>query len=63
MAKKGNEDKDKLTPFVNPFVKGVSYADFLAAKGEKTTREYCEGQLTNEQIVWLEQELEHLKNK
>lgn len=49
---------------VNPFEKGVSYADFLKAvpKG-KTPREYLKGVCSDEQLDWLETELNHLKKK
>ena len=49
--------------FLNPFVEGVTYADFLEALGKKTIAEYCKGKLTEEEISWLENELSILKTK
>lgn len=60
---KGKKDESQNLEFVNPFNPGVSYSDFLEAKGEKTVIEYCEGKLEPEQIEWLIIELDHLKNK
>jgi len=49
--------------FVNPFEVGVSYADFLAALPDGVTAsEYLKGKCTDEQLQWLESELEHYKN-
>jgi len=45
--------------FINPFDGGVSYPDFLEAVGKKTVEEYCKGKLTDEQIKWLLNDLEH----
>jgi len=50
------------TEFVNPFEAGVTYKDFLAAVPEKTSVEdYCKGNLTDEQIAWLIEDLKHFK--
>lgn len=49
--------------FVNPFDEGVTYEDFLKAiPKDKTVAEYCNKQLTAEELAWLEIELEHFKN-
>ena len=67
MAKEVKEPKGakevKGVEFLNPFNKGVSYAQFLEAKGDLTVVEYCEGKLEPAQIEWLIIELEHFKNK
>lgn len=47
--------------FVNPFE--VSYVDFQEALGKKTVAEYCKGKLTEEQIEFVEKELELLNKK
>jgi hypothetical protein len=76
MAKKDTESTEtaatETAQFVNPWVKGVNYKDFLEAipKGV-TPREYLTGKLgvanEAELITWLEGDLEHytnsLKNK
>lgn len=51
--------------FLNPFNKGVSYMTFLSAvkESKKTVAEYCKGNLDNEQIEWLENEIKQLKQK
>lgn len=48
--------------FLNPFNKGVSYAEFLASipKG-KTIEEYCNKQITKEELEFLIEDLKHLK--
>lgn len=44
--------------FVNPFTKGVSYDDFLAAIPERVTvEEYCENDLTQDELDYLKREL------
>lgn len=49
---------------VNPFDKGVSYADFLKALPEGVDpSEYLKGVCSDEQIEWLKTELKHFKNK
>lgn len=69
MAKKNNntpnENGGENKGFVNPFEKGVSYSDFLAAIPEGVSlKEYCKDNLTSEQIEGLEIELNHFeKNK
>ena len=51
------------TDFVNPFNEGVTYSDFLAAIPEGVTvQEYCAGKLSEEEVAWLEIELEHFNN-
>jgi len=53
----------KKATVVNPFEKGVSYEDFLKAlpKG-KSVKVYLKGTCSDEQIEWLETELNHFKN-
>lgn len=49
--------------FLNPFDKGVSYADFIASlPKDAVLSKYCKDHLTAEQIEWLEVELEHYNN-
>lgn len=64
--------KEKTTAenFVNPFSAGVSYEAFLAAiPEEKSIREYLtgkelvEGPATEDQINWIETEIEFFKSK
>ena len=56
-------EAEKTENFMNPFVYGVSYADFQKALGKKSVAEYCKGKFTNDQITWLEKELSILKTK
>lgn len=53
------ENKD----FINPFETGVSYDEFQKALDKKTVAEYCKGKLTEEEISWLESELELFNKK
>ncbi len=46
---------------VNPFDKGVSYAEFLEALGKTSVKDYLKNICTEEQINWLENDLKHLK--
>lgn len=50
--------KKQNTDFINPFETGVSYLDFKNAipKG-KTIKEYCEGNLSEEETQWIENEI------
>lgn len=51
------------TGFINPFEPGVNYNDFTEAIPEgMTVEEYCKNQLTEEQISFLTEDLEHYKN-
>lgn len=50
-----------VSDFLNPFEKGVSYIDFLKAKGNKSVKEYCKDKLTEEQIQFIENELKIIK--
>lgn len=54
-------DAIEVKGFVNPFNKGVSYADFLKAVNGKSIDEYCKGKLENEKIEWLKNEIKILK--
>jgi len=47
--------------FINPFATGVDYKMFLDAMGKFSVKEYCKGNLTQEQIEWLENDLKHYK--
>jgi len=58
-----SEVKEVKETFVNPFDKGVNYADFTKALGKKSVAEYCKGKLTKDQIDWLEKELQIFNNK
>ena len=50
--------------FVNPFDVGISYKDFLEAVkvSKKTVKEYLKGELTDEQIEFIEKELKLITN-
>ncbi len=50
------------TEFVNPFAPGVTYDEFTKALDGKTAAEYCKGQLTEDQIMWLDADLIHYYN-
>ncbi len=45
--------------FLNPFSEGVTYADFVKAKGKKTVENYCKGKLEKSQIAWISEEIKH----
>lgn len=49
----------KETFFVNPFHFGINYDMFLDAMKGKNAKEYCKGNLTDDQIEWLENDLKH----
>lgn len=61
MAKKKAAPK-AAESVVNPFDKGVSYADFLEALGDNNPSEYLKDVCSEDQLQWLETELEHFKN-
>lgn len=48
--------------FLNPFGEKTTYAEFLEQVGKKTVAEYCKDKLSNEELAWLEVELEHYNN-
>ena len=49
---------------VNPFDKGVSYADFVKALPEGVEpSEYLKDVCSDEQLEWLKIELEHFKKE
>lgn len=53
----------KESKFLNPFDSGVSYADFLASIPKwKSVEEHCKGILTQEEIEFLNAEIELIKN-
>lgn len=56
-------EEAKELKFLNPFDIGVSYEDFKKALGKKTIAEYCKGKLSEDQIKWLEKEIEIYKPK
>lgn len=49
--------------FLNPFDIGVTYKQFQEELGKKSVAEYCKGKLNEEEIEFLEKELELLKKK
>lgn len=54
-----SEATETKSKFLNPFEPGVSYDDFLAAvkKSKKSVAEYCKGNLSEEDLAWLEKDL------
>ena len=48
--------------FVNPFDKGVNYAEFEKALGNKKIETYCKGKLSKEQIDFLVEDFKHYIN-
>lgn len=59
-AKKAAAPKE----IVNPFDKGVTYLDFLKALPDgMQISEYLKEVCTDEQLAWLEKELEHFNKK
>lgn len=46
----------------NPFDDGVTYEQVVKELGNKSVSTYYKDMLTNEQIEWLEVELNHFKN-
>jgi hypothetical protein len=48
--------------FLNPFTEGVTYAEFLSSiPNGKTVAEHLQGKLTNTEINWICEEVEHFK--
>ena len=60
VVKEKNAKVVKEKTFLNPFEKGVSYEDFKKELGTKKVAEYCKGNLTDDQIEWIENELKIL---
>ena len=60
---KARKEAEIKEGFLNPFGEGTSYDDVndQLAKSKKTISEYCKGKLTDEEIKWLQNELEILK--
>ena len=60
------QKENETTEFVNPWMPGVSYKDFLEVIGSKTPKEYLTGKLgvdnEAELITWLEGDLVHYQN-
>jgi hypothetical protein len=55
-----NELEIKENGFLNPFSKGVTYADVLAnLPKDAVLSKYYKDKLTEEEIIWLETELNH----
>lgn len=57
------QSSTKKEKYVNPFDEGVTYDVFQKALGKKTVADYCKGKLTEEEINFLELELELYNNK
>lgn len=58
----GKKKENNPTEFINPFETGVDYKKFLDAIPEGVSvSEYCEGNITAEQIEWLIKDLNHFK--
>lgn len=53
--------KEAKETFVNPFEDGVSYEQFLKAKGNKSIEDYCNEKLNQTQIETLKNEINKLK--
>lgn len=51
----------KKVKVINPYNKGVSYAEFnsVVLESKKSIAEYCKGFLSKEEIDWIEIEIEH----
>lgn len=54
---------ENKTDFLNPFDAGVSYEQFLKAKGSKSLEDYCKDKLTIEELAFLKSEIELINNK
>lgn len=53
-----------MSRFLNPFKEGVTYEQFLKTLPKnKSVKEHLKGKCTDEQIEWLELELNKFKNK
>lgn len=61
MAKKETVNKVNQS-FVDPFETGVTYSSFVAALGDKTVSEYLSATHSEEQIKWIEEEINNFKN-
>ena len=55
--------KKENPDFLNPFDEGVTYTDFIKAMDKKTVEVYCKGRISNEQIEFLQKELEIINQK
>lgn len=62
MAKKETVNEVNIG-FVDPFETGVTYENFIQALGEKSVKDYLSATHTEEQINWIEEEINHFKNK
>jgi len=55
--------KETKVAFANPFTPGINYKMFLDAIPENVSvKDYCKGNLSDEQIEWLENDLSHYTN-
>lgn len=50
--------------FLNPFGEKTTYEEFLkqVEKSKATVAEYCKGKIAEEELIWLEKEIETYKN-
>lgn len=50
--------------FLNPFGEKTTYEEFLkqVEKSKVTVAEYCKGKISEEELIWLEKEIETYKN-
>lgn len=61
MAKKETVNEINID-FVDPFETGVTYEKFIHALGEKSVKDYLSATHTEEQINWIESEINNFKN-
>jgi len=56
--------QQKKTKFLNPFSKGVTYEQFIKSipKG-KTVKEHLKGKCSQEQIDWIDTEINKFKKQ
>jgi len=53
--------KKETIELVNPFNEGTTYAKFLTALGNTSIKEYLKDVCTNEEIEWIETEINNYK--
>lgn len=58
-AIKARKEEEIKAGFLNPFGECTNYSEFLkqVEKSKLTVSEYCDGKLTEDQIVWLEKDI------
>lgn len=51
--------------FLNPFGQETSYEEFLeqVEKSKKSVADYCKGKITQDELSWLEKEIELFNKK